>query len=171
MASTKPFVFVQNYWKKINSRQDEFHDRLQELQLQSKRSREELAVCKNEVTALEKRLQAKEAEAIAISKEVGFKLASFLRFHRFPVTVAFKANLREKEMVLRLKIVTFKNPNSVQIQLEDARNETNDSLRRLTTVERELQQTKQQYREQEEELQRKTSKIVSSFCLGKNAIT
>uniref|UniRef100_F1KRI0 Tag-278 n=1 Tax=Ascaris suum TaxID=6253 RepID=F1KRI0_ASCSU len=52
------------------ARQDEFHDRLQELQHQSKRSREELATCKNEVTALEKRLQAKEAELLAISKEL-----------------------------------------------------------------------------------------------------
>lgn len=54
----------------LYSRQDEFHDRLQELQHQTKRSREELATCKNEVTALEKRLQVKEAEVVAISKEV-----------------------------------------------------------------------------------------------------
>lgn len=56
--------------EELLARQEEFHDRLQELQLQSKRSREELAVCKNEVTALEKRLQAKEAEVLAISKEL-----------------------------------------------------------------------------------------------------
>ncbi|MCP9266479.1 M protein repeat protein [Dirofilaria immitis] len=82
----------------------------QELQDQTKRSREELATCKNEVTALEKRLLVKEAEVVAISKE-----------------------------------------------LEEARNETNDSLRKLSQVEIELQEAKQQYRQQEEELQRKSN--------------
>uniref|UniRef100_A0A915PUY6 Protein FAM184A/B N-terminal domain-containing protein n=1 Tax=Setaria digitata TaxID=48799 RepID=A0A915PUY6_9BILA len=56
--------------EELLARQDEFHDRLQELQDQTKRSREELATCKNEVTALEKRLQVKEAEVAAISKEL-----------------------------------------------------------------------------------------------------
>ncbi|VDK79170.1 unnamed protein product [Onchocerca ochengi] len=56
--------------EELLARQDEFHDRLQELQDQTKRSREELATCKNEVTALEKRLQVKEAEVVAISKEL-----------------------------------------------------------------------------------------------------
>ncbi|EJW78011.1 hypothetical protein WUBG_11079, partial [Wuchereria bancrofti] len=56
--------------EELLARQDEFHDRLQELQDQTKRSREELATCKNEVTALEKRLLVKEAEVVAISKEL-----------------------------------------------------------------------------------------------------
>ncbi|PAV79120.1 hypothetical protein WR25_03201 isoform B [Diploscapter pachys] len=56
--------------EELLARQDEFHDRLQELQLQSKRSRDELASCKSEVSALEKRLQAKEQEARAITKEL-----------------------------------------------------------------------------------------------------
>uniref|UniRef100_A0A1I7ZUV7 FAM184 domain-containing protein n=1 Tax=Steinernema glaseri TaxID=37863 RepID=A0A1I7ZUV7_9BILA len=56
--------------EELLARQDEFHDRLQELQNQSKRSREELACCKNEVSALEKKLQMKEAEVQAISKEL-----------------------------------------------------------------------------------------------------
>ncbi|KAK0397496.1 hypothetical protein QR680_002147 [Steinernema hermaphroditum] len=56
--------------EELLARQDEFHDRLQELQNQSKRSREELACCKNEVSALEKKLQLKEAEVQAISKEL-----------------------------------------------------------------------------------------------------
>ncbi|KAL3981421.1 hypothetical protein ACH3XW_43025 [Acanthocheilonema viteae] len=56
--------------EELLARQDEFHDRLQELQDQTKRGREELATCKNEVTALEKRLLVKEAEVVAISKEL-----------------------------------------------------------------------------------------------------
>ncbi|VDM96997.1 unnamed protein product [Thelazia callipaeda] len=96
--------------EELLARQDEFHDRLQELQHQTKQSREELANCKNEVAALEQRLQVKEAEVVAISKE-----------------------------------------------LEEARNETNDSLRKLSKVEIELQETKHQYRQQEEKLQRKSS--------------
>lgn len=51
-------------------RQDEFHDRLQELQLQSKRSKEDLMSCKTEVTVLEKKLQNKEKEVQALTKEV-----------------------------------------------------------------------------------------------------
>lgn len=43
------------------------------------------------------------------------------------------------------------------LQLEEARNETNDSLRKLSQVEIELQEAKQQYRQQEEELHRKSS--------------
>lgn len=51
-------------------RQDEFHDRLQELQLQSKRSREDLVSCKNDVTALEKKLHNKEKEVQTLTKEL-----------------------------------------------------------------------------------------------------
>uniref|UniRef100_A0A914WDE0 Protein FAM184A/B N-terminal domain-containing protein n=1 Tax=Plectus sambesii TaxID=2011161 RepID=A0A914WDE0_9BILA len=56
--------------EELMARQDEFHDRLQEMQLQAKRSQEELSTCRHEVAALEKRLQQKEAEVIAISKEL-----------------------------------------------------------------------------------------------------
>lgn len=56
--------------EELLARQDEFHDRLQELQLQSKRSREDLNSCKNEVTALEKKLQNKEKEVQALTKEL-----------------------------------------------------------------------------------------------------
>jgi chromosome segregation ATPase len=42
-------------------------------------------------------------------------------------------------------------------QLEEARTETNQALQKLSKVEHELQETKQKYREQEEELQRKSS--------------
>ncbi|CAI2357008.1 unnamed protein product [Caenorhabditis sp. 36 PRJEB53466] len=56
--------------EELLARQDEFHDRLQELQLQSKRSREDLVSCKNEVTALEKKLQNKEKEVQALTKEL-----------------------------------------------------------------------------------------------------
>ncbi|CAI5455336.1 unnamed protein product [Caenorhabditis angaria] len=95
--------------EELLARQDEFHDRLQELQLQSKRSREELVSCKNEVTALEKKLQNKEKEVQAITKE-----------------------------------------------LDEARTETNDSIRRLSAVTAEFSECKQKFREQEEELNRKT---------------
>lgn len=60
-----------NFIDQFCFRQDEFHDRLQEMQLQAKRSQEELSTCRHEVAVLEKRLQEKEAEVIAISKEVG----------------------------------------------------------------------------------------------------
>ncbi|VDP03695.1 unnamed protein product [Heligmosomoides polygyrus] len=56
--------------EELLARQDEFHDRLQELQHQAVRSRDELASCKNEVTALERKLQSKETEVQAISKEL-----------------------------------------------------------------------------------------------------
>uniref|UniRef100_A0A8R1I6P5 FAM184 domain-containing protein n=1 Tax=Caenorhabditis japonica TaxID=281687 RepID=A0A8R1I6P5_CAEJA len=56
--------------EELLARQDEFHDRLQELQLQSKRSREDLVSCKNEVTILEKKLQNKEKEVQALTKEL-----------------------------------------------------------------------------------------------------
>lgn len=46
--------------------------------------------------------------------------------------------------------------------MEEARNETNDSLRKLSKIESEVQQTKQQYRQQEEELQRKSSKFAKN---------
>lgn len=51
-------------------RQEDFHDRVQELQHHSKRTRDELGNCKNEVSALEKKLQAKESEVRSISKQV-----------------------------------------------------------------------------------------------------
>ncbi|WKY15879.1 hypothetical protein Q1695_000955 [Nippostrongylus brasiliensis] len=56
--------------EELLARQDEFHDRLQELQHQMRRSREELASCRNEVTALERKLQSKEIEVQALSKEL-----------------------------------------------------------------------------------------------------
>lgn len=56
--------------EELLARQDEFHDRLQELQLHSKRSREDLVSCKHEVTALEKKLQSKEKEVQALTKEL-----------------------------------------------------------------------------------------------------
>ncbi|KAJ1362554.1 hypothetical protein KIN20_022149 [Parelaphostrongylus tenuis] len=56
--------------EELLARQDEFHDRLQELQHQSQRSRDELDSCKNEVTALERKLQSKEIEVQDISKEL-----------------------------------------------------------------------------------------------------
>lgn len=51
------------------------------------------------------------------------------------------------------------------LQLEEARNETNDSLKKLSQVENELFETKQQYRQQEEELQRKSSLFIYIFLL------
>nr|Q11102.1 RecName: Full=Putative protein tag-278 [Caenorhabditis elegans] len=56
--------------EELLARQDEFHDRLQELQLQSKRSREDLVSCKNDVTALEKKLHNKEKEVQTLTKEL-----------------------------------------------------------------------------------------------------
>lgn len=52
------------------SRQEEFKDRLEDLQQQFHTSKEELAKCKQEVAELEQRLQQKEAEIQAISKQV-----------------------------------------------------------------------------------------------------
>uniref|UniRef100_A0A1I7VEM9 Trichohyalin n=1 Tax=Loa loa TaxID=7209 RepID=A0A1I7VEM9_LOALO len=46
---------------------------------------------------------------------------------------------------------------AISKELEEARNETNDSLRKLSQLEIELQEAKQQYRQQEEELQRKSN--------------
>ncbi|KAF8354734.1 tag-278, partial [Pristionchus pacificus] len=56
--------------EELLARQEDFHDRIQELQHQAKRSRDELSSCKNEVAALEKKLFSKEAEVQQISQEL-----------------------------------------------------------------------------------------------------
>lgn len=56
----------------MHFRQEEFHDRLQEIQHQAKVSRDEMNNCKNEVAQLERKLRKKEMEVQDISKEVFF---------------------------------------------------------------------------------------------------
>lgn len=51
-------------------RQEEFHDRLQELQHQVQQGKDGMSNTKNEVSTLEKKLKSKDVEIQIISKEV-----------------------------------------------------------------------------------------------------
>ncbi|CAD6190631.1 unnamed protein product [Caenorhabditis auriculariae] len=94
--------------EELLARQDEFHDRLQELQLQSKKGREELVCCKNEVTALEKKLQNKEKEVQAITKELDVvKTETTDNLRRLSVVTAefteYKQKYQQQEEELKRK--------------------------------------------------------------------
>lgn len=60
----------ENLKLELSARHEEFRDRVQELKLQSRQSREEVSACKTEITLLQKKLNQKESELQGISKEV-----------------------------------------------------------------------------------------------------
>jgi chromosome segregation ATPase len=60
----------ENLKEELTARHEEFRDRVQELKLQSRQSREEVSSCKTEITLLQKKLKQKESELEGITKEV-----------------------------------------------------------------------------------------------------
>lgn len=60
----------ENLKEELAARHEEFRDRVQELKLQSRQSREEVSACKTEITLLQKKLKQKESELERITKEL-----------------------------------------------------------------------------------------------------
>jgi chromosome segregation ATPase len=55
-------------------RQEEFHERLAELQHQQRQTKDELGDCREEVTQLEEKLKEKAREIHRLAKEVGWAM-------------------------------------------------------------------------------------------------
>lgn len=82
-------------------RQEEFKDRLEDLQQQFHTSKDELAKCKKEVAELEQRLQQKEAEVQAISKQVIWHAVISSDFMPCPKSiVAFRRQISDQTLRL-----------------------------------------------------------------------
>ncbi len=58
-------------------RQEEFRDRLEEIQHYFQQSKDDLAKCKAEVVELEQRLRQKESEVDQIAREVSLHVISY----------------------------------------------------------------------------------------------
>ncbi|KAI6239043.1 hypothetical protein M3Y99_00606200 [Aphelenchoides fujianensis] len=80
--------------EELTARHEEFRDRVQELKLQARQSREEVSACKTEITLLQKKLKQKESELEGITKELE-NVRAELR--------ASMRKLREKESELNKK--------------------------------------------------------------------
>uniref|UniRef100_A0A7E4VW30 FAM184 domain-containing protein n=1 Tax=Panagrellus redivivus TaxID=6233 RepID=A0A7E4VW30_PANRE len=110
--------------EELAARQEEFHDRLQELELQAKQSKDEMNGCRQDVVVLEKKLKAKEDEIASISKDLATAAAEAQKSLHYLDTLSnshdeLKEEYKEQAWEIKHKLDLLKSAENTKSRLED----------------------------------------------------
>uniref|UniRef100_A0AC34Q5A6 Protein FAM184A/B N-terminal domain-containing protein n=1 Tax=Panagrolaimus sp. JU765 TaxID=591449 RepID=A0AC34Q5A6_9BILA len=122
--------------EELAARQDEFHDRLQELELQAQHSKDEMNICRQDVAMLEKKLKAKEEEVQTISRDLTTATKETQKALDKLETITndcdrWKADYKEQQQELQSKIQMLSAAENTKSKLENIIKELQTEVRTL----------------------------------------